>query len=137
MEECVIGDGKILSGGLCGSVFVDIAFEKHVRTIVGESAYARLKQKAKATMFGEFEHQVKRQYSGEDKDFSVQLYGVDDNVDVGIVDDTVILKSSLVKTLFDLVANQIVHLVEKQIDDAQEKNARVKVRPAELLHINF
>lgn len=41
--------------------------------------------------------------------------------------------SSLVKTLFDHIANQIVHLVEKQIDDAQEKKAHVKVRPIEIL----
>lgn len=40
---------------------------------------------------------------------------------------------TLVKTLFDHVANKIVYLVEKQIDEVQDHGGRVKVS-MEALH---
>jgi ABC-type transporter MlaC component len=70
-----------------------MAFEKHIKTVVGEQQYARLKDKAKKKMIKEFENTVKRSYTGEDKEYSVDLAGVDDNAAFGINDDSITLKS--------------------------------------------
>ncbi|KAF2815177.1 uncharacterized protein BDZ99DRAFT_408930 [Mytilinidion resinicola] len=84
MEECAVGDGD-----LCGSVFVDAAFEKYVKTVVGEGDYNTIREKAKKRMMKEFEVSVKRCYTGDNKEFSVDLPGVEDNPDEGIEDDTI------------------------------------------------
>lgn len=73
-------------------MFVDAAFEKYVKTVVGEKDYDAIKEKAKKRMMKEFEVSVKRCYTGDDKEFSVDLTGVDDNPKMGIEDDTIRLK---------------------------------------------
>lgn len=60
--------------------------------VVGEHQYADLKDKAKKKMIREFETAVKRAYAGDDKDYSVDLQGVEDNLKEGINDDTITLK---------------------------------------------
>lgn len=121
VEECAVGDG-----GLCGSVYLDQAFEKYIRTIVGESQWKGLKSKSKQKMMNEFEMSIKRCYTGDDKQFSVDLQDVEDNASVGIDDETITLKSSTLKTIFDHVIGQILRLVEKQIDEVSDKGNFVK-----------
>ena len=43
-------------------------------------------------MLREFEMAVKRCYTGDNKEYSVDLPGVEDNIDMGIDDDTIKLK---------------------------------------------
>lgn len=82
-----------VTGGLCGSVFVDAAFEKYIKTLVGQDDYDSIKEKPKKRMMREFEMSVKRCFTGDNnKIFSVDLLGVDDNAKEGIVDDTISLK---------------------------------------------
>ncbi|KAH7008907.1 hypothetical protein EDB80DRAFT_574486 [Ilyonectria destructans] len=89
IEECAIGDG-----GLCGSIFLDTSFEKHIRTLVGETQYANIKPIHKLRMMKMFELGVKRSFTSEsNKDYSVDLRGVEDNFDEGIEDDCITLKS--------------------------------------------
>ncbi|KAJ4292499.1 hypothetical protein N0V90_009161 [Kalmusia sp. IMI 367209] len=121
IEECAVGDG-----GLCGSVYLDQAFERYIKTIVGEDQYNSIKERDKKKMIQEFELAVKRTYSGDDKPYSVDLRGVEDNPNEGIDDDTITLKPSVLQTVFDHVIGQIMRLVEKQIDEAQERGNRVK-----------
>jgi hypothetical protein len=78
-------------GDKCGSIFLDKAFIKYVKLIVGEEVYERLKDKAKARMHQDFEG-VKRCYTGDNKTYSVDLQGIDDNESVGIDNDTIKLK---------------------------------------------
>ncbi|KAF1830154.1 actin-like ATPase domain-containing protein [Decorospora gaudefroyi] len=121
VEECAVGDG-----GLCGSVYLDQAFERYIKTIVGESEWNSIKDKSKKKMMREFELAIKRCYAGDDQEYSVDLQGVEDNPEEGIDDDTITLKPSVLKTVFDHVIGQIMRLVEKQIDDAQENGNCVK-----------
>lgn len=44
-------------------------------------------------MIREFETAVNRSYAGDNKDYSVDLQGVEDNLREGINDDTITLKS--------------------------------------------
>ncbi|KAJ4245283.1 hypothetical protein NW762_014153, partial [Fusarium torreyae] len=87
IEECAVGDG-----GLCGSVCLDIAFEKYIKTLVGESQYNRLKDRDKKKMLLNFEYGVKRAFTVEStEDYSVDLRGVEDNEAEKIIDETISL----------------------------------------------
>lgn len=83
----------MFQGELCGSVFLDMAFEKHIKTVVGDEQYAKLKDRAKKKMIKEFEIGVKCSYTGEEKEYSVDLSGVEDNPEYHINDETITLKS--------------------------------------------
>lgn len=104
VEECAVGDGKPLprfnvtskliyrSGGLCGSVYLDQAFERYIKTIVGEDEWSSIRDKSKKKMMREFELSIKRCYAGDNQEYSVDLQGVEDNPQEGIDDDTITLK---------------------------------------------
>lgn len=55
-----------LLGGLCGSVFIDDAFEKCIKTLVGEQEYESIKVERRLKMMERFETSVKRHYSGDE-----------------------------------------------------------------------
>lgn len=73
-------------------MYLDQAFEKYIRLIVGESQWKGLKNKSKQKMMLEFENSIKRSFAGDDKHFSVDLQDVEDNPSVGIDDETITLK---------------------------------------------
>lgn len=73
-----------------------MSFEKHIRTLVGETQYSRIKPIHKLRMMKMFELGVKRSFTSDsNKDYSVDLRGVEDNADEGIEDDCITLKRSL------------------------------------------
>lgn len=80
------------TGGLCGSVYLDQAFESYIKTLVGDAQWQKLKPKSKQKMMQLFEMSVKRSYAGDEGPYSVDLQGVEDNPDEGIDDDTIVLK---------------------------------------------
>ncbi|KAF7553497.1 hypothetical protein G7Z17_g3586 [Cylindrodendrum hubeiense] len=122
IEECAIGDG-----GLCGSIFLDTSFEKHIRTLVGEREYNEIKPIHKRRMMKMFELGVKRSFTLEsNKDYSVDLRGVEDNCDEGIEDDCITLKRSMLRTVFDYVCGQIDTLVQDQVNQVQDRDLKVK-----------
>ena len=82
----------MISGDLCGSVFVDVAFEKYLMSMIGESTYNNIKEKYRKKMLSAFDVQVKRNFAGEDKEFSVELKGVGDNSELNAIDDIIPLK---------------------------------------------
>lgn len=111
IKECAIGNGTSDNtshpvhflkhlGDLCGSVFLDLAFEKYITTIVGKYQYFNrsgdrkgIKESSRKRMMQQFEFGVKRAFSGApDQNLSVDLKGVEDDDDVGIRDDTISLE---------------------------------------------
>lgn len=121
VEECAIG-----AGDLCGSMYLDIAFQKYVKTIVGDEQYDKLHDKAKRAMMREFEQSVKRCYNGDDEEHSVDLWGVADNPKEHINCNNITLKPTVLKTIFDHVIGRIMRLVEQQITESQAKGNKVK-----------
>lgn len=81
----------MLTGDLCGSVYLDQDFEKYIRNIVGEEQWGTLKVRSKQKMMSEFES-IKRAFAGDDQQFSVDLQGVKDNPDEGIEDETITIR---------------------------------------------
>ena len=86
-------NGNFSIGGLCGSVFLDLAFQKYIETMIGETEYNRLKESNRKKMMTDFEYQVKRNFSEHhDIPYSVDLKGVKDDPENDIHDDTIKLK---------------------------------------------
>ncbi|KAI8713929.1 hypothetical protein NCS52_01239000 [Fusarium sp. LHS14.1] len=122
IEECAIGDG-----GLCGSTHMDECFEKCVKTLVGEAQYSGIRDIDKKKMLRVFEYGVKRCFTLESaKEYSVDLRGVEDNEKEGILDETIGLKHSMLRTVFDHVCGQIDTLVQNQIDEVASNGLAVK-----------
>lgn len=85
VRECVMGDGD-----LCGSVFLDMAFENHIRMLVGREQYEGLRPRNKRRMMEAFEFGIKRSFSKEDTaNLSVDLKGVEDDDENGIDDEII------------------------------------------------
>ena len=108
IKECAIGSGQYipawravkansdlvhLKGGLCGSVFLDVAFAKYIETVIGEKQYNSIKESYRNKMMKEFEFGIKRAFNGhDDQTYSVDLKGVKDDPKNGIVDETITIK---------------------------------------------
>lgn len=73
-------------------MYLDQAFERYIKTIVGKDEWEKLRDKSKKSMMKDFELSIKRCYAGDDQEYSVDLQGVDDNPEEGIDDDTITLK---------------------------------------------
>ena len=74
-------------------MFLDLAFEQHIRTLVGRKEYDKIKAKDKKKMLRDFEFGIKRAFSKDDVvNYSVDLKSVEDNPDYGIEDDTIQIK---------------------------------------------
>ncbi|OCL06987.1 actin-like ATPase domain-containing protein [Glonium stellatum] len=84
IEECAPG-----IGGLCGSAFIDMSFEKFVKTKVGKEQFEGIRLKHRKRMLQEFDVQVKRSFAGDDKITSVELRGIEDNPAEGIIDESI------------------------------------------------
>jgi hypothetical protein len=50
----------ITLGGLCGAIFLDVAFEKHIRTMISAEDYEKLSDRSKIKMMHEWEYGAKR-----------------------------------------------------------------------------
>ncbi|KAL8774384.1 MAG: hypothetical protein Q9203_004239 [Teloschistes exilis] len=122
ISECAIGDG-----GLCGSVFLDLAFERYISTIIGDRQYNKIKETNRKKMMREFEYGIKRMFSEKnDQTYSVDLRGVEDDPRNGIIDDTITVKMDALRVVFDHVSLQIEDLVRKQISEVSDKGLQVK-----------
>ncbi|MCJ1471207.1 hypothetical protein MMC07_009855 [Pseudocyphellaria aurata] len=121
IKECAIG-----SGGLCGSVFLDLAFAQYIETIVGEAQYNRIKEKNRKKMMKEFEFGIKRAFDGNDDQYSVDLRGVKDDRKNGILNDTIKINRDALIAVFDRVTQQIQKLVADQIAEVEENRLTVK-----------
>ncbi|KAH8656043.1 hypothetical protein BGZ60DRAFT_567892 [Tricladium varicosporioides] len=66
------------TGGLCGAVFLDIAFERQVRTMITAEVYAELTKEPQRRMMNEWEHGIKRAFkidAPEDQKWHVYIPG--------------------------------------------------------------
>ncbi|KAH9437236.1 hypothetical protein MCOR02_000892 [Pyricularia oryzae] len=113
IRECAVGDGD-----LCGSVYINHAFEKDLKLRVGERQYKSIQRARRRKMLLDFDT-VKQSYEGDPtKDFEVDLKGVQDSKENGIEDETIAISASTMRTVFDHVCGQIENLIQKQLQSA-------------------
>lgn len=71
-----------------------MGFEKFVKLKVGRENYSNIRERYRKRMMLDFEAQVKRNFGGQDEDMrSVELVGVEDNPEEGIIDENVTLSA--------------------------------------------
>ncbi|KAJ4416814.1 hypothetical protein N0V82_006543 [Gnomoniopsis sp. IMI 355080] len=129
MGGCVPG-----AGDLCGSVFLNIAFTRYIKTLVGETQYEEIKPRNKIKMEAEFEIGPKRRFRGDSSEFTVDLVGVKNDEENGISEDVITLKPGFdqvmfrtaIQGLFDDVCGRIDNLVDNQIRAVEMKDLKVK-----------
>ena len=62
-----------------------------MKTKVGEKQFEKIEPRYRKRMMLDFEVQVKRDFAGDDEKTYIELRGVDDNPNEGIVEENVIL----------------------------------------------
>ncbi|KAF8440747.1 hypothetical protein BGX38DRAFT_1096977 [Terfezia claveryi] len=123
VKECVMGDG-----GLCGAIFLDEEFERHIRTRVGREQYEKLSKRAKANMRWDFDRGLKRSFEkGAKFKLTVELSGIADNEEDGIEDETIIIQYHTMQEIFDTICIKIQALVGKQLSAIGQKGLRARM----------
>ncbi|KAF8245037.1 actin-like ATPase domain-containing protein [Wilcoxina mikolae CBS 423.85] len=116
------------TGALCGSVFLDYAFEQYIRRLLGDKAINDMKPRSKHEMMRTWEEKVKFTF-GNTTDpeavYEVNVPGVPDNDDTNIEDGFHFMTSDDVQKIFDPVVDRIIHLVEQQVLEVQQKGETV------------
>lgn len=129
VEESAVG-----TGGLCGSAFLNYRFEDHVRTRIGEAAYANMREKkAKTWNMGlkYFEEFVKRNFDdsdeagGEQQEVNVPFPGLPDDEEAGLESGFLVLRCDQIKSIIDPVISEVVQLVQGQVDCIRDKGGLV------------
>jgi hypothetical protein len=116
-------------GGLCGSAFLNLRFEDHVRKRIGEELWDRIRvKKPKTWSIGVkyFEEFVKRNFNeAEDIEFNVPFPGLPDDEEAGVDSGFLILTSEQVRDIFEPVVKEVIELVEGQVRSIRTKGGIV------------
>jgi molecular chaperone DnaK (HSP70) len=124
VEESAVG-----TGGLCGSAFINYAFEEHVRGRIGEERFDEMKlKKAKTWQMAlkYFEEFVKRNFNEEEhQEVNVPFPGLPDNEEAGIDSGFMVMKAEQIKEIFEPVVKKVCDLVQGQVDGIREKGGIV------------
>lgn len=116
------------SGGLCGGGFLNIRFERFIRSRFGEATFKKMqKNKPKAWQVASeyFENYVKRNFAPsddmerfDDTKFNVPFPGIPDDDSIGLECGFLVITSAEVAEIFRPLIDQVSALVENQRIDA-------------------
>ncbi|USP80915.1 uncharacterized protein yc1106_08189 [Curvularia clavata] len=124
VEESAVG-----TGGLCGSSFINYRFEDHVKQRIGTERYTWMREKkAKTWNMGlkYFEEFVKRNFNDEEyNEVNIPFPGLPDDEDAGLDSGFLVMSSDQVKSLFDPVVEDVIHLVEGQVESIRARGGLV------------
>lgn len=125
LEEVVRG-----SGGCCGAVFLNLAFEKFVQKKLGNKAFFELrfnKPKTWLTALKYFEEHMKRTFNPaqKDTDFYVPLPSFENNAKAGIADGFLCVNQKDVSQIFKPIISQIIDLIEGQVSSVHRLGQKV------------
>lgn len=124
VEESAVG-----TGGLCGSTFINYRFEDHVKQRIGAERYTWMREKkAKTWNMGlkYFEESVKRNFSDEEcNEVNIPFPGLPDDEEAGLDSGFLVMSADQVKSLFDPVVEDVIHLVEGQVESIRAKGGLV------------
>ncbi|OXV10191.1 hypothetical protein Egran_02048, partial [Elaphomyces granulatus] len=125
----------------CGSIFVDLAFKKWLRDVLGDKHYRRLDpsqldpkigyhhvegQRMRELMQGFDKHKRKfnRDYRDIKMDLPYPLHNL--NRDNKVVGGEITITNKDMRSFFDLCVNQIIELIQGQINQINMQRERVK-----------
>ncbi|KAK2765804.1 hsp70 family chaperone [Colletotrichum kahawae] len=121
VKEAVKGDGR-----LCGCLFLDQAFVEMMRSKVGSHVWDALpNEEIRQLLHNDWEHGIKKQFHGQDRDWVVTLpYGCRSAADQisRARKSVLILNNSDLEPVFCQIVRQIEDLVKKQVEQVQLKH---------------
>ncbi|KAF2718371.1 actin-like ATPase domain-containing protein [Polychaeton citri CBS 116435] len=109
------------SGGMCGSVLLNLRFEQCIRARMGHEAFDTMKKDPRGNRnwqiaLAYFEEKVKRRYDNDGRpSFNIPLPGVRDNPNAGIDFGFLTLTNSEVQGIFEPIVTEVIELVEEQM----------------------
>ncbi|RPB08315.1 actin-like ATPase domain-containing protein [Morchella conica CCBAS932] len=134
-----LAESSIGTGGLCGSVLLNYAFEEHCRKRLGRGVYNGLKPKTRAMAMKYWDEYVKRNFKyinsatsdgsedGEDEEeISVPFPGLPDDEEKRVESGFLMLKKDELRDIFEPVVEQVVDLCEDQVETIRRKGGKVK-----------
>ncbi|CAG8962469.1 hypothetical protein HYFRA_00014199 [Hymenoscyphus fraxineus] len=122
IQETVKGEG-----GLCGSVYLNISFQNYIEILIGKEQYDKLPVASKRNMMMEFDQTIKRIFNEKNNEVhTIDLFGVEDDPNNDIDDNTIVLKKSALQGIFDHVFLQIEALIENQVTQIKKQNKCVE-----------
>ncbi|KAG0644000.1 hypothetical protein HOY80DRAFT_1031541 [Tuber brumale] len=125
----LLSESSIGTGGLCGSAFLNYAFEDHCRRRLGAEIYDRLKPKTRNMALKYWDEYVKRNFKDEEpeeeEEISVPLPGVADDEEKRIEGGFLVMRREEVKTIFEPVVGQVMKLVDEQVEGIRRKGGKV------------
>ncbi|KAN0071918.1 hypothetical protein V8E54_009647 [Elaphomyces granulatus] len=131
----------LATGSKCGSIFVDLAFKKWLRGVLGDKYYQRLDpsqldskigshhvegQRMRELMQGFDKHKRKfnRDHRGIKMDLPYPLHNL--NKDNKVVGGEITITNEDMRSFFDPCVNQIIELIQGQINQINMQLTRVK-----------
>jgi hypothetical protein len=102
------------SGGLCGSTFIDRAFEAWLdRRFQGVTAFD---QSLKSHVMLQFEQRIKKRFKGSaGEPYKCEVTGLADNYALGVLNGRLTIPTNELRSIFKEVTDRVVKLVMDQI----------------------
>lgn len=134
----LVEESSIGTGGLCGSVFLNYAFEDHCRRRLGDEMWDGLKPKTRLMGLRFWEEYVKRNFKyasaaaaeedeDEEEEISIPFPGLADDEERRIEGGFLMLRREEVKAIFEPVVADVVKLCKQQVDGIRGKGGKVTV----------
>ncbi|KAK6206224.1 hypothetical protein QIS74_13643 [Colletotrichum tabaci] len=124
VKEAVKGNGR-----LCGGVFLDQAFIELMRRLVGPHAWDALpKDDVRKLLNDDWEHGIKKQFYGQQKDWIVNLppgFQTENRSNAMSRKNSLILGHKELDPVFRKIARQVEELVTEQMQEIRRKYAKV------------
>lgn len=133
----LLSESSIGTGGLCGSAFLNYAFEDHCRRRLGETMYNGMKQKTRQMGLKYWDEYVKRNFrfmtaaeeeeEEEEEEISVPFPGLPDDEAKRVEGGFLMLRREEVKAIFEPVVGEVVRLCKEQVEGIRKKGGKVTV----------
>ncbi|PSK40200.1 Heat shock protein 12B [Elsinoe australis] len=113
-------------GGLCGGVFIDLAFENYLKQRFGKREFAKMcreKPMMLPTALSYFEDKVKRKFNPDETGkvtFKVPVPGMPDDSSFGVKDGFILLTTKVVESFFVPQVTKTLALIQSQRDQGAD-----------------
>jgi hypothetical protein len=119
------------SGGLCGSTFLNRAFEAWLdRRFQGVAAFD---QSLKSHVMLQFEQRIKKRFKGSaGEPYKCEVIGLADNYALGVLNGRLTIPTNELRAIFKEVTDRVVKLVMDQIYATMPHHVATVVQPVDL-----
>lgn len=115
------------TGDFCGSTFLDQAFDRYIRRVLGDSTIDGLKPRPRSQMKKSFD-KAKEEFANADVDYEICVPGLKDDPKLEISEGFYTMPGEDLKGIFDPIVDRIIELVRRQVGELQKAGKPIAVR---------